>query len=364
MTVWKPEREAAIDLLRDLSLSFGPTGCEGEVARKIMERIQPLCDSLCYDRMGNVLALCRFGEGENDRRKVMISAHMDEVGIMITEICDDGLCRFDTVGGIHRSVLEGRTVTVGDEIHRLQGVIASKAIHHKTKKERNQLTPWDQLYLDIGVSNREEAETLVSVGDLGTFDSDFYLFGKDDSMVKGKALDDRMGCAAMILVMAELRKHPLSKNLDLYFCFTVREELGLSGAKVAAAKIRPDLAIVLETTAVGDLAEVTPGKQVANVGQGGVLSVMDRSTVYDQAFLHFALQTAKEDGIPCQLKRYVSGGNDAGSIHKTGEGVRCLALSAPTRYLHSPSCVTSVEDYLSIAALVRAMLSRMSGDTP
>jgi endoglucanase len=314
--------------------------------------------------MGNVIALCRYGEGKTQRRRVMISAHMDEVGIMISEICDDGMCRFSTVGGIHRSVLEGRTVTLKGKEGLIQAVVASKAIHHKKKSEDYLLTPWDQLYLDLGTKDKTETEALVSVGDFGTFDSDFYLFGKDDALVKGKALDDRMGCAAMILVMEELKKNPLSEDLDLYFCFTVREEIGLSGAKVAAAKIAPDLAIVLETTAVGDVAEVEPSKEVANVGKGGVLSIMDRSTIYDQAFLHFALDTAEAGEIPCQLKRYVSGGNDAGSIHKTGVGVRCLALSAPTRYLHSPACVTSVADYLSITALVYAMLKGMTPKTP
>ena len=364
MTHWKPNRDEAIRLLEEISLTFGPSGCEEEVATFIESRISSLCDSYVRDRMGNVIALCRFGEKDAPKRKVMISAHMDEVGIMITELCDDGLCRFSTVGGIHRSVLEGRTVTLKGKNGLIQGVIASKAIHHKKKSEDYLLTPWDQLYLDLGVSNKEEAEALLSVGDFGAFDSDFYLFGKEDSLVKGKALDDRMGCAAMILVMEELKKHPILENLALYFCFTVREEIGLSGAKVAAAKIAPDLAIVLETTAVGDLAEVDPSRQVADVGKGGVLSVMDRSTIYDQAFLTFALDCGKKGEIPCQLKRYVSGGNDAGSIHKTGVGVRCLALSAPTRYLHSPSCVTSVEDYLSITSLVDAMLQGMTHEIP
>ena len=361
---WTPDRDEALRLLEEISLTFGPSGCEDQVATLIEQQISPLCHSFVRDRMGNVIALCRYGKGTNQRRKVMVSAHMDEVGIMISEICDDGLCRFSTVGGIHRSVLEGRTVTLKGKQGLIQGVVASKAIHHKKKSEDYLLTPWDQLYLDLGVQDRTAAEALVSVGDFGTFDSDFYLFGKNDSLVKGKALDDRMGCAAMILVMEQLKKAPLTEDLDVYFCFTVREEIGLSGAKVAAAKIAPDLAIVLETTAVGDVAEVEPSKEVANVGKGGVLSVMDRSTIYDQDFLRFALDIGRKENIPCQLKRYVSGGNDAGSIHKTGVGVRCLALSAPTRYLHSPACVTSVADYLSITALVYAMLKGITPQTP
>jgi endoglucanase len=309
--------------------------------------------------MGNLICLCRFGEGE-DRQKVMISAHMDEVGMMVSEIREDGTLLFDNLGGIHGSVLEGRKVTLGDETRRLAGVIASKAIHHIERSKRNQLTDHDKLYIDIGAKDREEAEQHVSVGTFATFDSEFYRFGARGDKLKAKALDDRMGCAAMILVMESLRREPPVGDVDLYFCFTVREEIGLSGAKVVAQRIRPDLAIVLECTAVADLSEVPECNRVAKQGEGGALSVMDRSTVYDKAFLGFALETAKETGIPVQIKKYVSGGNDAGSIHKTGTGVRSLALSVPTRYLHSPACVASLQDFRSVTELTEAMIRRLA----
>lgn len=342
-------------LLRELCDAFGPSGCEEEVARIILEKVRPLSDGILRDSMGNLLCYCRFGHGE-DRQKIMICAHMDEVGMMITEICDDGTLRFDTLGGIHESVLEGRKITLGDENRRISGVIASKAIHHKKKDERNQITPVEQLYIDLGVNSRQEAEEWVSVGSFATFDSEFFRFGKDGKQVKAKALDDRMGCAAMISVMEALHQNPPRGNLDVYFCFTVREEIGLSGAKTAAQRIAPNLAIVLECTAVADLPNVAENSQVAKQGCGGALSVMDRSTVYDRAFLNFALQCAKQSEIPVQLKRYVSGGNDAGSIHKTGVGVRTLALSVPTRYLHSPACVAHLDDFDSVSRLVEAML--------
>lgn len=344
-------------LIQELSGLFGPTGCEDEVADRIEALLGGRCESFCRDRMGNVIALLRTGDVDApNRAKVMISAHMDEVGVMITEICEDGLLRFDTVGGIHVSVLEGRKMILGDEINRVRGVVASKAIHHKKREERNKPTPMNQLYIDIGATNREEAEKVLSVGSFGTFDSEFYTFGKDHSLIKAKALDDRMGCAAMLEVMESLRNHPSEAGLDLYFCFTVREEIGLSGAKTAAAKIAPDYAIVLESTAVADLPEVEAAKRVADLGGGGAISVMDRSTIYDRAFVAFAMATAKEKGIAAQIKRYVSGGNDAGSIHKTGVGVKTLALSVPTRYLHSPSCVASIADYRAVRDLTEALL--------
>ena len=354
-----------LNLIEELCLAFGPTGCEGEVAALIEKRIAPVCDSFCRDRMGNVIALIRTGDlAAADRRRVMLSAHMDEVGVMVTEICEDGLLRFDTVGGIHASVLEGRKVTLGDEINRVAGVIASKAIHHKKKSDRNKLTPISKLYIDIGATDREEAEKYLSVGSFGTFDSEFYRFGQDGGMLKSKALDDRLGCAALIGVMGSVFADRPVGDLDLYFCFTVREEIGLSGARTAAQKIKPHLAIVLETTAVADLPDVDAARRVADVGKGGALSVMDRSTIYDGRFLRFAQETAARADIPVQLKRYVSGGNDAGSIHKSGEGVRSLALSVPTRYLHSPACVAALSDYRAVRALTEEMLRRMDRETP
>ena len=353
------------ELVRDLALLFGPTGCEGEVADRIEKYISEICDSFCRDRMGNVISLVRCGDvNAKARRRVMISAHMDEVGFMVTDICDDGLLRFDTVGGIHESVIEGRKVSMGDEINRVKGIVASKAIHHKKSADRNKITPINKLYIDIGASSKEEAEKYLSIGSFGTFDSEFYLFGKDGRLMKSKALDDRMGCAAMIEVMRRLYADRPTAPIDMYFCFTVREEIGLSGAKVAAQKIAPDIAIVLESTAVADLPSTDPDKRVADLGHGGALSIMDRSTIYDRSFLEFALNTARDREIPVQVKRYVSGGNDAGSIHKTGVGVRALALSVPTRYLHSPSCVASVDDYRSVRELVEAMLRNLDIETP
>ena len=169
-----------------------------------------------------------------------------------------------------------------------------------------------------------------------------------------KALDDRMGCAVLIEVLRALDGKDLP--LDLWFAFTVREEIGKSGALVSASRIAPDCAIILETTAIADVANVDPACRVASVGEGGVLSLLDRSTIYDRSLVDFALETGKKRGIPVQVKRYVSGGNDAAHIQRSGVGVRCLALSAPTRYLHAPVSVASIKDYESMVALVSAML--------
>ena len=346
-----------IERLRALSLLFGPSGFEGAVADFIEKEIKGICDSYVRDRMGNIIALIRTGDpNAEDRQRVMVSAHMDEVGFMITEICDDGLLRFDTVGGINVSVLEGRCVTVGDERGLVEGLVASKAIHHIDRADRNKPNKIDKLYIDIGASDREEAEKYVSVGSFGTFRSEFYLFGEKDEYMKGKALDDRMGCETLLEVMESIYASRPEGDNDIYFCFTVREEIGLSGAKVAANKIMPHMAIVLESTAIADLPDVDPARRVADIGKGGALSIADRSTIYDRELIDKALFLGKEKGIAVQVKRYVSGGNDAGSIHKTGVGVRALALSVPTRYLHAPSCVCAISDFRAVRALCEELV--------
>ena len=353
------KKNADLALLRTLSLGFGPTGCEDEIRDLILHALRPLGFDMFIDTLGNLIVHARFGDGEENRTRFMVSAHMDEVGFMITDIDKDGYLRFDTVGGIDASVMAGRKITLGDEETRLCGVICSKAIHHKSKEERTKAVPVEKLYMDIGATSREEAEALVSIGTFGTFDSQFYTFGRDDRMVKSKALDDRMGCAALIEVLRALKENPPACDLDLFACFTVREEIGLSGAKTAAERIAPDFALVLETTAVGDVAEVAPSKRVASVGRGGALSLMDRATIYDRAFVDFLLATAKNKDIACQIKQFVSGGNDAGKIHKTGKGVRTAALSVPTRYLHSPACVASLDDYEAVRDLCEAAVRNL-----
>lgn len=352
-----------IELLRELCLAFGPTGCEEGVAELIKLQLDGEYDSLKTDKMGNLIVLVKgSGEGYNadEPKKIMISAHMDEVGFMITEIGEDGYIRFGNVGSIDPRVMCGRNVQLGDENNRIKGVIASKAIHLQSPEERKTATPIKKMYVDIGAENREEAQKYLKVGDFGTFDSDFVLFGTNDSMMKSKAIDDRLGCAVMIEVIRRIREKQIKLPFDIYFCFTVREEIGLSGAETAAKSIMPDFSIVLESTTAADLADVPDNSKVAKLGDGGAVSLADRATIYNREFVDFAMRVAEKNDIKAQIKKAVAGGNDAGHIHKSGRGVKTLAISAPTRYIHSPSCVASVDDYRSIRELVWAMLSDWS----
>ncbi|MBE6576853.1 MAG: M42 family metallopeptidase [Ruminococcaceae bacterium] len=345
----------SFELIKRLCNTFGPTGCEDAVAELIKREISDDCQNVSTDRMGNLIATMRFGDlNAVKRKKIMVCAHMDEVGFMINEIKSNGYLGIATVGGISDSVLAGRRVSVLSKKGLINGVIASKAIHHKPRKDRKKTTPIDKLYIDIGARDGDQAKEYVGVGDFATFESEFYAFG--DGYVKGKALDDRMGCAAMIEMMHRLHAQPAENDVDVYFCFTVREEIGLSGAHAVAFRIRPDLAIVLETTAVADIADTPAAKRVADTGSGAVISVMDKSTMYDRTLVNKAIETANNNGIKAQLKRYVSGGNDAGPIHKTAEGIKTLAISVPTRYLHSPACVAKLDDYETVSMLCEQLI--------
>ncbi len=345
--------DSRFNLLRRLSEAFGPTGCEHEVKEIISAELEDCCDELYTDKLGNQIAVVR-GRGSNER--LMLAAHTDEVGLMITHIDDDGMLKFDAVG-IDPRVLCGKRVVVGNdpkngapERTRTVGVIASKPIHLQKGDERNNPTKIDDMCIDIGATNREDAEKYVSPGDYGTFVTEFSPLG--GNLYVGKAIDDRFGCAVMCDTIKRLRAEGVKPTRDLYFAFTVREETGLSGARAAAFAINPDRAIVLEATAVADLAGVAPGLRVAELGGGGAISLMDRSTIYNGDLVKQALAIAEKHNIKCQLKRYVSGGNDAGAIHRTREGILTLAVSAPTRYLHSASTVFCADDYFAVSELI------------
>ena len=348
---------AGLNLIRELSLAFGPSGCEDAVRDIIIEQIKGDCDAYTMDKAGNLIAVIR-GRGldynrENPRR-IMLSAHMDEVGFMIRDITEEGYLKFGLVGGMDPRVLCGRHVIVGDK-QKLHGVIASKAIHLQSAEERTKATPVKSMYIDIGAKDREEAKKYVSVGDYATFDSDFVTFGKDGCMMKGKALDDRAGCALLIEIMRNLHREPCNLPFDVCFAFTCCEEVGISGANVAAFGIKPDTAIIVEATAVNDL----PGagrNAVSKQGEGGTLTLADRGTIYDMGFIDFARQTAEQKGLKCQIKQTVTGGTDAAHIQRALTGVRVLGLSLPTRYIHSASNVARFEDFEQTRDLVVAML--------
>lgn len=349
----------SLDLLERLCLTFGPSGCEDPVARVILESIEDCCDELIPNRTLGVIAVIR-GNGKSEKR-LMISSHMDEVGFMIKSVSEDGTLKVASMCGGDTRIMAGRRVLISrDGKAPVRGVFAVKPIHLQKADERDKALPADELYIDIGAADKEEALKHVSVGDYCTFESDFVRFGEGGRMIKGKAIDDRAGCSAMCTMMRELYPVRESIPFDMYFAFTCREELGISGARGAAHLIDPTHALIIESTAVGDICGSAPHKTVARQGEGAVISFMDRATIYDKELCDLIFDVAKSENIPCQVKQYVSGGNDGGHIHKSRAGVKCAVMSLASRYIHTPSNVIRCDDYLNTCRLALATVKRMA----
>lgn len=280
----------------------------------------------------------------------MLAAHMDEVGLMIHTITEDGYLKFSTVGGIDRRVLIGKRVLVGEK--KLPGVIGLKAYHLTDAKEEKSVPKLREFYIDIGAKDGEEAKAYVSPGDTAVFDTDVLEFG--NGFLKAKAIDDRVGCA----IMVELLKEPLP--MDCTFAFTVQEEVGTRGAFGAAFSVTPDIALVLEGTTAADLPATAEYQRVCAPRKGPVVPYMDGGTIYDRELFELLRSLAEENDLPWQTKEYISGGTDAGAIQRSKEGVRVAAISAAVRYLHTPSSVASLEDCRNMLTLARLFLTAVS----
>ena len=328
--------------LKNLCALYGVSGKEDRVREYIISKIKDKAD-IKVDALGNIIA---FVKGKTKAvKKVMADAHMDEVGLIITDVTSDGFLKFATVGGIEVPVLLARRVIINDQI---TGVICSKPIHLMSGDEKTKLPSKDSLLIDIGAKSKTEALKLVSLGDVSTFTPEMHEMG---DLLVTKALDDRAGCAVLIDI---INSEP---EYDFYATFSVLEEVG-AGARTAAFAVDPDFAFVIEATTASDLRGVEEEKTVCNVGNGAVVSFMDRGTVYNRDLFNETLKTAEENHIKCQVKRAVAGGNNAAGIHQSREGIKTAAISVPCRYIHSPSCAASFEDIKSVRDLAYAMIMK------
>ena len=316
-------------LLKKLCLADGISGDEGSVRKIIIDEIKDLAEWR-VDSLGNLL-VHKKGKA-TAKARLMLSAHMDEVGLMVTDITSDGFLKFDEVGGIDRRVLVGKQVAVGK--NNVPGVIGIKPVHLCKGDENKTIPEYGDMYIDIGADSLEEALSVVNYGDSIHYVSDFI---ETETSINSKAIDDRFGCYFLI----ELIKSELDYDMD--FAFVVQEEVGLRGAKTAA------------------YTEIDKSKQVCTLGGGAVISVMDRRTIYDKEMVSFAFDIAEQIGAKAQYKRAVAGGNDSGAIHQSRGGVRTLAISLPCRYLHAPSTVAAKSDCESIFSLAKEISIRIAG---
>lgn len=304
--------------------------------------------NVTLDRMGNVIA--HLAGRKADAPRVMVAAHMDEVGLMAVSATEDGLLRVYAVGSVDPRVLVSKRVKVGYGEAALNGVIGAMAIHQQTAEDRKRVLGIVQLYVDIGAKDKAEAEAKAPIGTPITFHIPFRAFG--DNKVLAKALDDRVGCYNLLRL---LECHPAG---DTDLVFTSQEEVGCRGAHGAAFRLNPDVALVLEGTSANDVGDVPEEWQVCVLGKGVAISFMDKSTIAQPELFHSMMQLAETAGIPHQVKMAVAGGNDSGPAQRARSGAKTCVLSVPCRYIHSPSTVCDLSDVDAQYQLVKAFLEK------
>lgn len=320
------QKNGLLDKLTSLS---GPSGFEGDVRSFIKAEVKPYVDEIFVDRMGNII-VHKKGSG----KRVIIDAHMDEVGFIITGYNEDGTLRFSPLGGINAKIIPSKTVLIGPD--KIAGVIGAKPIHLQSAEEREKGLTYNDCCIDIGANTRMQSEDIIELGEYVVFDTQYDEFGQ--GLVKGKAFDDRVGC----LVLMEALKE--SYDVDLYGTFTVQEEVGDRGAYISSLNIKGDIGIALEGTICADMSNVEKHLRATEVGKGPAISIMDLTSIFDTDIADNIMEVGDNLNIPYQRRRAIAGGNDAATFHGTGDGAKIATISVPCRYIHSSISVASKED--------------------
>ncbi len=336
------------ELLKQLTEAAGVSSVEKEVRLLIRDLIADQVDEWRVDTMGNLIALKR-GTGQFDLR-VLVDAHMDEVGLMITEVDSSGMLKFEGVGGFDDRALLGKVVQVGPK--KITGVIGARPIHLLKASQRNSVVKRESMRIDIGAKNKNAASGKVNIGDVAVFVTKYEELGPT---AIGKAFDDRAGCAALIEL---LRADPYP--FDLVAAFTVQEEVGLRGAEVAAYGVKPDVALVLECTPAYDLPNESDVSPNVALGQGPSIYVMDRGTIQDPRLVSHITRTAADNDIPFQIRQPGGGGTNTAVIQRLHGGIPAATIAVPGRYAHTPTMMINLEDYANVVKLAEATLRSLT----
>jgi putative aminopeptidase FrvX len=344
-----------IDLLRTLSDAFGPSGFEDEVRDILHGMVEPLVDDLRTDVMGNLIAT-RRGTGP---LTLMLDAHMDEIGFMVSHVEEGGFLRFTQTSGWDQRIIPANALTIrtvdGDFV---KGMIGVQPPHITPPADREKPIKPEDLFVDVGATSADEvAQMGVRVGSPAVIAYPFEHIR--DDVIMGKALDDRAGCAIVVKTLEALQGEDL--DVTVVAAFTVQEEVGLRGAGTAAYQIAPDIALALETTIAADTPGVAGPKQITRQGKGPVISVMDNGLIVPRRFVHALTSTADDERIPWQFKTPPAGGTDAGAIHRSRGGVLSGVVSLPGRYIHSPYALLRLSDFEHAVRLVTAFVRRCPG---
>ena len=325
------------ELIRDLVETYGPSGFEDQLREKIRAIVEPHADEIQVDAMGNLIAR---KQGDGSGKRVMIAAHMDEIGLMATHITEKGFVRFTNLGGIFPETLVGSRVQFASG---LRGVVESEP-----KESWNQLQPLSKHFIDVGASSREDCP--VSVGDAAGFIGDLMVNG---SRYTSKAMDDRIGCVVVIEAMKRLESSPH----DVYFVFSVQEEVGVRGAEAAANGIEPEVGIAVDITKTGDLPEDKPPMEVY-LGKGPAIKVKDKGMIAHAGLVRLMRKRCEDAGIDYQLEILEFGGTDARSMQVAGPGSAAGCISIPTRYAHTRSETVELGDVEGCITLLVNLLEK------
>jgi len=323
------------ELIRKLVETYGPSGAEEQIRAIIRAEVEPLADELRVDPLGSLIV---HKQGSNEGKRIVLAAHMDEIGVMVTYVDEKGFARFTRIGGVSPLTCVGARVAFAD------GTVGVISIEEK-RDDISKAPKFEQLYIDTGATSRDECP--VHVGDAATFVRPFIAQG---TRLIAKALDDRIGCAVLIETLRRLERilH------DVYFVFSVQEEVGLRGARTSAYGIEPDLAIAVDVTGTGDTPECAP--MAVALGKGPAVKVQDRGMIAHPAVRDLLVQRAKEANIPYQLEVLERGTTDAAAMQLVRAGVPSGCLSIPCRYIHSPSEMVDEGDVRNSVQLLLEVL--------
>ncbi|MCA9921857.1 MAG: M20/M25/M40 family metallo-hydrolase [Anaerolineales bacterium] len=339
------------ELLKNLTEAVGVSGTEHEVRRLIRDLIVDHVDEWHVDTIGNLIAL-KKGTGASDLR-VLVDAHMDEVGLMITGYDTDGTLKFDAVGGFDDRTLLGKVVQVGPK--KLTGVIGARPVHLLDAGQRSSIVKRDAMRIDIGAKNKDAASGKVKVGDRAAFVTEYEEL---DETAVGKAFDNRAGCAALIEL---LRSRPFP--FDLHAVFSVQEEVGLRGARVAGYHVNPDVALILECTPAYDLPNEDDVSPNVALGKGPSVYVMDSGTVQDPKLVAHITRVASELNMPYQIRRPGGGGTNTAVIQRIRGAISAATIAVPGRYAHTPTMMINLRDYANVVRLADATLRNLKPET-
>jgi len=350
-------KDEIFSLLKKICEIPSPSGFEDKIREELIKELEPHADKLWIDTMGNIIAYKKGGE----EGKLMIAAHMDEIGLMINAVTKEGFLRFVPIGGWAERILPGQRVlirTLKGTI--LRGVIGVKPPHIMKPEERKKVIPMDQLFIDIGVTSKEEAEKLgVTIGSVAVIERTVEKLGNPD-FVTGRAFDDKIGVVTAVEAFKLMSEH----KVDVYCVITVQEEVGLKGARTAAFAIGANVGLAIDVTIAADVPGVAPDKQIVKLGKGPAIKVMDgragSGLIAHPAVRDLLIKTAEEEKIPYQLEVLPGGTTDASAIQLTREGVPTGAISIPTRYIHSPVEVCHLEDVANAIKLLVAFTKRLN----